>query len=185
VANPCGTVPMSDPALDSRIAFDIETLINECQPESILLIGDKIEPYVQSYLKQRTVLKKGCSTVQMPAQSALTELQQHDRYDVGIVDNALENLDKDHGGQLIAALRDLHTRRFAVVLRIGNGWDGQRSTWLSNDLLGFGMRLVNRYNAGGKAVHIYKYDIATYKKTPGWLNTQNWANPHLWNKYRW
>ena len=28
----------------------------------------------------------------------------------------------------------------------------------------------------------YVYNIGTYKKTPDWLNNENWANPELWEK---
>jgi hypothetical protein len=32
-----------------------------------------------------------------------------------------------------------------------------------------------------KAV-IFIYDISKYKENPDWLNSNNWANPELWEK---
>jgi hypothetical protein len=32
-----------------------------------------------------------------------------------------------------------------------------------------------------KAV-IFIYDISKYKENPDWLNSDNWANPELWEK---
>jgi len=31
----------------------------------------------------------------------------------------------------------------------------------------------------------YCFDIDHYKTTPDWLNPRHWANPELWDKYRW
>ena len=28
----------------------------------------------------------------------------------------------------------------------------------------------------------YIYNISSYKKSPDWLNSDNWANPELWEK---
>ena len=35
--------------------------------------------------------------------------------------------------------------------------------------------------ANDKAV-IFIYDITKYKENPDWLNSDNWANPELWEK---
>ena len=32
---------------------------------------------------------------------------------------------------------------------------------------------------------LYEYNILSYKKIPDWLNAKNWANPELWDQYRW
>lgn len=33
--------------------------------------------------------------------------------------------------------------------------------------------------------NFYGFDISDYKRTPDWLNSKYWANPRLWDKYRW
>jgi hypothetical protein len=42
------------------------------------------------------------------------------------------------------------------------------------------------YKCHGKTaddkVSIFIYDIAEYKDNPDWLNSDNWANPELWEK---
>ena len=168
-----------------QIAFDIETLINECQPSSILTIGEQTQSFVTDYVAQKQSLNRKCTVTSISFQDALANLQETMRYDVGVVADTLEFLDKDQSGQLIARLRDLHTARFVLVVRIGDQWQHIKSVWQTVDLLGYGMKLVNRYNVDGKPIHIYKYDIATYKKTPEWLNSKNWANPQHWDRFRW
>ncbi len=68
---------------------------------------------------------------------------------------------------------------------MGELWEQTLSVWKTADLLGYGMKLVSRYDIDSKPVHLYKYDITTYKKKPEWLNPTNWANPELWDKFRW
>ena len=29
---------------------------------------------------------------------------------------------------------------------------------------------------------VFIYDISEYKDNPDWLNSENWANPDLWDK---
>lgn len=169
----------------SQITFDIETLVNECQPETILQVGDETEAFTENYTAQKKLLNQTCSVTVISADSALAQLRQPQRFDVGVVANTLEFLDKDTAGQLIARLRDLHTDRFVVVVRMGAEWQQINSVWQTSDLLGFGMKLVGRYEVESKPVHLYKYDITTYKKTPEWLNASNWANPNMWGKFRW
>lgn len=168
-----------------QIAFDIDTLINECQPNSILTIGEQTKSFVSNYVAQKNSLNQKCIVRSVSFQDSLAYLQESARYDVGVVADTLEFLDKDESGQLIARLRDLHTARFVLVIRIGDQWQDLKSVWQTVDLLGFGMKLVNRYHVDDKPIHIYKYDITTYKKTPEWLNSKNWANPQLWDRFRW
>lgn len=169
----------------TQIGFDIETLITECQPASILVIGERAQGYIEDYVAQKKIINQDCSVTPMSVDMALSELKQKQPYDVGIVTDAVEYLDKDRSGQLIARLRDIHTARFLMVIRMGDKWDQLKSIWQTVDLLGFGMKLVNRYEFDDKPIHVYKYDISTYKKTPEWLNAKNWANPQLWDKFRW
>lgn len=176
---------MNEPYRDTQITFDIDTMINEARPGSILGIGEGAGDYARNYLAQRQILKQPCTVTTFSADTALARLTPSHRYDLGIVANTLEYLDKDLSGQLIARLRDLHTSRFVVVVRVGHDWDDLATVWNNNEMLGLGMKLLSRYEDEGRQVHVYKYDILSYKKTPEWLNPHDWANPELWDKYRW
>ena len=94
------------------------------------------------------------------------------RYDLAIVADALEYMEKGHARKLLAALRDVHASRLCVAVRTGERWQGLTSHWDPTE-------------TDGGPIHLYKYDIATYKQTPDWLNSRHWANPAMWNKYRW
>lgn len=164
--------------------FDIETLLNECQPASVLTIGSGADDAVAAYREQKQLLGRDCRIARVQRDTAVENLEQ--RYDMGVVTDTVEYMDKSDAVRLLSRLRDLYTARFCVAVRIGRDWPGLTSTWSRNELLGIGMMLVNSYgDDSSRPLHLYKYDIATYKPTPGWLNPDDWANPELWNKYRW
>lgn len=165
-------------------SFDIETLLNECQPASILLIGGGAGDAVANYREQTQQLGRECHVEHLKPDTAIERLGR--RYELGIVADAIEHMDKRDAVLLLSRLRDLYTARFCAAVRVGGDWPGTTSTWCRNELLGIGLMLVNTYtDDDGRRLHLYKYDIATYKPTPGWLNPDDWANPELWNKYRW
>lgn len=165
-------------------SFDVETLLNECQPDTLLVVGEGANDAVDRYREQKEVLGRHCRVEHIERNTPVDSLEQ--RYDMGIVTETLEFMDKHDAIRLLSRLRDLYTARFCAAVRVGGDWKGLTSTWTRNELLGIGMMLVNSYQDDGeRRVHLYKYDIATYKPTPGWLNPEDWANPELWNKYRW
>lgn len=168
--------------------FDIETLLNECQPASLLVAGPGADEAIDAYLEQKRLLGKDCRVDRLPEMPGPEDLtgSVDRRYDMGIVTETIERLDKTEALRLLSRLRDLYTRRFCASVRIGPDWQGAKSTWTRNELLAVGMMLVNSYeDEAGRPLHLYKYDIATYKPTPRWLNPDHWANPELWDKYRW
>ncbi len=169
----------------SDYGFDIHTLLVDTQPNSILIIGRGGELLVADYIEQRRFLKKPCRVEIVQNSNPLLQLRALGRFDTGVVINAIEQLDKEIAEQLIASLRDVHTSRFCVVVPIGDAWDDHRSKWEANELISLGLSLVNKYEQNERILHLYKFDVATYKNTPKWLNAEKWANPQLWDKYRW
>jgi len=164
--------------------FDIETLLTASQPRSILAVGPAAVDPLQEYLKQREFLKEPCHVTEVrdPAQGLPAEIGRHD---AGVIVGALEKIPKVAGLQLLARMRDLLTKQFCVVVSISEQSDAQEGNWQPNEFLGLGLSVVNQYDFEQGPFLVLKYDIATYKKTPDWLNANNWANPELWDKYRW
>lgn len=164
--------------------FDIETLLNECQPGSVLVVGGGAEQAVDSYREQKQLLGRECRIERIGGDAPIESLTG--RYDMGVVTETIEYMEKREAVLLLSRLRDLYTARFCTAVRVGDDWPDLTSTWTRNELLGIGLMLVNSYeDDDNRRIQLYKYDIATYKPTPGWLNPEDWANPELWNKYRW
>jgi hypothetical protein len=75
--------------------------------------------------------------------------------------------------QLIGRCRDILARRLAILL------EEAPSAKVRQQLIGLGLHQLPGY-AG-----VFYHDLYDYKPTPDWLNNRFWANPELWNKYRW
>ena len=76
--------------------------------------------------------------------------------------------------ELLAALRDRANRR--IVVHVGEARIGDD---VDQRMVALGYRRLTADAA------VYQFDIETYKDTPDWLSPRNWANPELWDKYRW
>jgi len=58
--------------------------------------------------------------------------------------------------------------------------------WHLTDLFSFALSKVASYLQEDQTeIGLFKYNINDYKKTPDWLNADNWANPQMWGKYWW
>lgn len=106
-------------------------------------------------------------------------------YDLAIVVNTLELMDKKTGGNVIARLRDVYARGLYVAVSASADQPGIRSHWQHAELIAYGLRLVKRYTDDANPMDLYHYDIYDYKTTPDWLNPKHWANPDMWDKARW
>lgn len=73
--------------------------------------------------------------------------------------------------RLLASLRDRGNR--PVVVHLDESLDDRMK-----------MIALGYQSADGDET-VYLFDIHDYKETPDWLNARHWANPEMWDKYRW
>lgn len=146
-------------------------------------------------LKPQTVLALGAPACAVlddgAARYALTGLRQGpwlgevDRlgsFDLVFVAGVVEHLPKAEAITLLGRLRDLHTRRLLLLVPLGNDRAGHASVWEQNDLIALGMEQVGACAEADTALHLYQFDLLTYKRTPDWFNSKYWAHPELWDK---
>lgn len=150
-------------------------LITEAEPKSLLGIGPLERDFYAPWLDARPDRE----LTRLAAGEALARLPQLGRFDFAFVAGTLERLAKPEAAALIARLRDLHAARFALAV----GFSAARA-WSHAELLAFGLTPVAT-GSNDDACALYAFDIAHYKQTPDWLNSDNWANPELFDKYRW
>lgn len=98
-------------------------------------------------------------------------------YDLAVIARTLEKLSRKDAGMLLSRLRDLHTRRFLTLVRLGGEGD-----WTNTDLIAYGMKRCGRF---ANDYALYRFNIYDYKDTPDWLNAKYWAHPERWGKERW
>ena len=155
-------------------------------PKDLLCIGQGISDAIKEYSTQHPqceILQIDIETLDISKLMDLLESQKV--FDFAIVANSIEHIDKTSADHLMARLRDIQTKKLLVVVPIGKQWKGHASYWEETDLLALGFILIASITVHDKPVHVYAFDIATYKTTPDWLNNKYWANPDLWDKYWW
>lgn len=95
------------------------------------------------------------------------------KWDLLVIQTANINPELPEIQQLIGRCRDILARRLAILL------EEAPLAEVRQQLIGLGLHQLPGY-AG-----VFYHDLYDYKPTPDWLNNRFWANPELWNKYRW
>jgi len=158
---------------------DIQALLDRLRPQSVLCLGAHCGALLERYLQAHTSCQPTClSTAEWP------RIDTMGQFELTLVVDGLEDLDKESAAHLLARLRDLHGGRFALLLRMRSPTEPGK-TWQQADLLSFGLRLLNEYVTGAERYHLYYFDLHDYKSTPDWLNSRFWAHPERWDKDSW
>ena len=171
----------------NAVFFDIETLINVAQPSSILLLGDHSSDFLATYIEQKSILNQTCQLTHISSKNIAT-LSDMQRHDVAICIDLFEHIEKRKGMQILSQLRDLLCHQYCIALPVSCSVDQQSNSWNITDLFSFALERVAAYdtlNNKDTTINLFKYNIKDYKKTPDWLNSNNWANPEMWGKYWW
>lgn len=157
-------------------AAEIECALRTRQPRSLLVVGAPTLAPLAVYIGAH----KDCRCVVVPITVDLGTLKDPSRFDLAFVAPVIADLPKTKATQLLAALRD----RYAQHLIVAVAADESRAGLTSTDFLALGMRHVGD-DTGERAYALYEFDIVDYKNTPDWLNSQYWAHPELFDKFRW
>lgn len=162
---------MANEALETRL----RAVLTDVGPHSVMVIGDALAPTVKS------LTSSGVSLTCLASAEATEGITALGIHDLALVqaDAALpaEGIDV-----LLSRLRDVHARKVLVI--VSSELDG--GSWRRQALIGLGFTPYGQAaGVAGERLFLYQFDIATYKTTPDWLSPSNWANPELWDKYRW
>lgn len=153
------------PALTPRL----EAIIEALQPASIVRIGEVLAPGA-AWRDRETVIA---------ADEAVAALGPSVRFDLAFVDSAA-NIPPQDVPVVLARLRDLSARHVLVAT-----FADAEAPWSRRELVGFGYIHLGDCALNNATVNLFEFDISTYKTTPDWLSPRNWANPELWDRYRW
>lgn len=167
-------------ALSQAAQNDLRELVREVKPENLLLAGAACD-----YADLISAEVDGSHIEQIEAGRLCESINELPVFDVILLADVLEKLGKQDAEVLIGRLRDLHSRHLYVFIRIGEDWEDLKSYWQRTDLLAHGFTLYQRYTDNNHEYDLCRFDLESYKQTPDWLNSDYWANPELWGKYRW
>lgn len=146
----------------------------ERRPASILNIGPLGETLFRDYLDAHP----GTGYLSLQPREAIARLSALPRFAQAFVAQAFETLSRPDAARLLARLRDVNAEH--VLLAVGPS--GGDARWEANDLIALGLSRLEEHRGG---VALYEFDIARYKLTPDWLNSEHWAHPELFDKFRW
>ena len=161
------------------ILFDIETLLNVAQAEQILWLSNTESTSLKEYQAQKSVLGQMVNVSEIKSHDSDVLLNLEQRFDIAIVYDFVEHLEKQQAIRILARLRDFLCPQYCVVVPLDN------NKWQLTDMLALGLNKVSSYQISDTELALFKYSINNYKKTPDWLNADNWANPKMWGKYWW
>lgn len=157
---------------------DLRAAVEAIAPRALLALGPEAGPPLQTYVAAHAE----CVLTTVDAGDWLREVGGLGSFDLAFVRGVLEHLPKRDGMTLLGQLRDMHARRLYALVPLGEGWPGHASAWEQNDLIALGMVQVAVCADSPLPLHLYKFDIHTYKTTPDWFNSKYWAHPELWDK---
>jgi hypothetical protein len=160
---------------------EIIGLVKALRPSTLLAVMPECEPL----WNKLAPFAGGIDGCRMSGAELLAQGSDIECKDIAIVAGTLECMDKGQGGNLIAALRDLHSKVLYVAVYSGGSAPGLGSHWSDSELIACGLHRVRQYTLGATRLSLFHYDIYDYKLTPDWLNSKHWANPHRWDQERW
>lgn len=163
----------------------LESLLGDVKLDSVLVIGVFSVGVEKTLIDRYITDHSTCVVEYIDVVDTSERLIGLGRYDLVIVSRTIESMPRSDAIHLIARLRDIHSRRLVLFVPIGDDWPDSVSHWYKRDLLALGMVQMAEHKQGNNPIHIYGYDILTYKTRPDWLNSRFWANPNLFNKYWW
>ncbi|KRW61989.1 DUF6231 family protein [Pseudomonas sp. TTU2014-080ASC] len=149
-------------------------LLARYSPERLLLVGSRdlpaIEAFVQAYPKCHIA---HAESGKLPAELA------GKRYDLAILVDCLEHMQRRDALQLLGGIRNLNASRMAVLV------DLKACDWKETDLFALALQASERFHRGEQILTLFTYDLLDYKQVPDWLNAKFWANPENFGKYWW
>lgn len=151
----------------------LAALLEHHTPQRLLLVGTSF-PALEAFAAAHPQVH--IATAQagpLPAELA------GQRFDLAVLVDCLEHLDKRDGLQLLGGIRNLNASRVAVLA------DLAASGWSDTDFYSLALQASERFGREQQVLTLFTYDLRDYKQVPDWLNAKFWANPQNFGKYWW
>lgn len=152
----------------------LAALLDRYAPQHLLLVGASRLPAVEAFLQAHPDCRvDSCAAGPLPAELAAQ------RYDLALLADCLEHLDRRSALQLVGGIRNLNSNRVAVLV------DLQAAGTSETDFYALAMQASERFQRDEQTLTLFTYDLREYKQVPDWLNARFWANPENFGKYWW
>lgn len=154
-------------ALSSLLA----PFVHHFKPKSILTAGDTAAMCLQ--IDNDTKLQHLTTPFNQQ------QLQTLAPVDLAVISHLTESLDKAMAQQWLGMIKNRYAPH---VLLISHPDIAKNQGWMFTDYLAMGFRHIGGTEDG---LQIFSYAIENYQPKRDWLNSRFWANPDMYDKYRW
>lgn len=165
------------PGLDTQLQQDLTAWVQQLAPATLLAIGHRASELLRGLLPDVAQLEA------IDSRDAFAATRGLGAFELVLVTDTVEHMDKPAAEQLLGNLRDLHAHHLFLLVPIGPVETGQCSIWVPGDLLALGMSRVGQYSSGAGRYQLYHFALETYKQVPDWLNSKYWAHPERFDIY--
>ena len=118
------------------------------------------------------------NTISLTDPFDLRQLDKLGSVDIALVSDVTEILNKPQAMEWLGVLRNYHTQHIMVISDKVNAND---KDWQLTDYLSLGLKYHGDYSDRS----VFSYTIEDYHFKRDWLNSKFWANPEIYDKYRW
>jgi hypothetical protein len=157
----------SSVALSSLLA----PFVRQFNPQSILTAGDTAAMCLQ--IDNDTKLQH------LTTPFSQQQLQTVSPVDLAVISHLTESLDKATAQQWLGMIKNRYAPH---VLLISHPEIAKTMGWNLTDYLAMGFHHIGGTEDG---LQIFSYAIENYQPKRDWLNSRFWANPEMYDKYRW
>jgi len=162
-----------------EIIFDIQSLLETICPLKVLIVGESLYGIADEYSAQCASIHRDISVTKVDKATEIANNVYSDRYDFAVIGEVTESTSKQHSQQVLSRVRNFCAPQMIIAVNLNN------SEWSMHDFLAIGLAKFTEHKSDGENSILYQYNIDTYKKTPDWFNSENWANPEMWGKHWW
>ncbi len=107
------------------------------------------------------------------------QLDNIEPVDLAIISHLTESLEKSVGQAWLGTIKNQYAPH---VILISHAELARQNQWQFTDYLAMGFKHIAGTEDG---LRIFSYAIENYQPTHDWLNSRFWANPEMYDKYRW
>ena len=107
------------------------------------------------------------------------QLKQIAPIDLAIISHLTESMDKAEAQQWLGMIKNRYSPH---VILISHSTLAQQNGWEFTDYLAMGFKHIAGTDDG---LQVFSYAIENYQPKRDWLNSRFWANPEMYDKYRW
>lgn len=154
----------------SDLSTILSPLLTQFQPKSVLVVGETARDFYQDKHDTRSQV--------LTTPFNLDELSTITTVDLAIISEITDTLTKTQAVEWLGMIRNCYAQHIIVISDIELS---TQQNWQLADFLGMGMKHV----ATTDTHQIFSYAIETYQLKREWQNSQFWANPENYDKYRW